>query len=188
LPGTELLQYSTAMRKATALLALALGCANLADHDGRVPGTELGTFHATASLGASTCGSGALGSADTWEFDVKLSREGSRLFWLNGAAPVEGNIAADGRTFGFETSVMVEVAPAQGRQPGCTVERADSAAGTLAVADDRVDGFDGKIEYAYSAANDSDCTGLIGVSGGFATLPCSLGYGMAAKLTKPAQR
>jgi hypothetical protein len=186
LPDAGLLQYSTVMRIATVLVLLALGCADMRNHDGRVPGEALGTFHVTAALEASSCGPGALGSADSWEFDVKLSRDGSRIFWLNGAAPVAGHVDPDGRTFGFETTVMVEVEPARAERPGCLVERVDRAAGTLEETGAEVTGFDGTLGYAYSTASDSDCSSLVGVTGGFAALPCSLSYGMAAQQTEPA--
>jgi len=172
------------MRNATVLVLLGLGCADMRGHDGRVPGEPLGTFHVTAALEASSCGPGALGSTPSWEFDVKLSRDGSRLFWLNGAAPVEGHV--DGQSFGFSTTVNVEVEPARTGRPGCLIERMDSAAGTLEVTKGQVTGFDGTLDYAYSATTGSDCSSLLGVSGGFAALPCSLGYAMAAEQTEPA--
>jgi hypothetical protein len=172
------------MRSATAVALLGLGCADMRGHDGRVPGEPLGTFHVTAALDASSCGPGALGSTPSWEFDVKLSRDGSRLFWLNGAAPVAGHLEPDGRSFGFETTVTVEVDTARADRPGCVVERVDRAAGTLDASGGEVIGFDGTLEYAYSAASDSDCSPLVGVTGGFAALPCSLGYAMAAEQTE----
>jgi hypothetical protein len=176
------------MRNATVLVVLAVGCADMRDHDARVPGEALGTFHVTAALEASSCGPGALGSTDSWEFDVKLSRDGSRLFWLNGAAPVAGHVDPDGRSFGFETTVTVEVQPARGKLPGCLVERVDRAAGTLEETEGEVTGFDGTLDYAYSTASESDCSSLVGVTGGFAALPCSLGYQMAAEQTEPEPR
>ena len=174
------------MRNATVLVLLGLGCADMRGHDGRVPGEPLGTFHVTAALEASSCGPGALGSTPSWEFDVKLSRDGSRLFWLNGAAPVAGHVDPDGRSFGFETTVTIEVEPARADRPGCLVERVDRAAGTLEATGSEVTGFEGTLEYAYSVASDADCSSLVGVKGGFAGLPCSLGYAMAATQTERA--
>jgi hypothetical protein len=186
LPGAGHPHYQAVMRIATVLVWLGLGCADMRNHDGRMPGEPLGTFHVSAALEASSCGPGALGSTSSWEFDVKLSRDGSRLFWLNGAAPVAGHLGPDGRSFGFETTVTVEVEPARADRPGCLVERSDRAAGALEVTEGEVAGFDGGLEYAYSTASGSDCSSLVGVSGGFAALPCSLGYAMAAKQSEPA--
>ncbi len=174
------------MRAAIALWLL-VGCADMRDHDGRVPGQALGTFHVAATLQASTCGSGALGSPDSWQFDVKLSRDGSRLFWLNGGAPVEGRIETDGMTFGFETAIQVELARDAGQNgAGCVVDRLDRAAGKLESRGSEVSAFAGTLRSAYSAQG--DCSALVGVNGGFSVLPCSLSYDIVGELTEGPQR
>ena len=69
-------------------LALALlagpwlaGCADMfGNKDAHQPGEPLGTYHVAAKRGANTCGDGALGNEEAWEFDVKLARGGAQIF------------------------------------------------------------------------------------------------------------
>ena len=42
-------------------------------------------------------------------------------------------------------------------------------------------GFEGRLRYGYQQAPESDCSPLLGVQGGFETLPCTLGYELDAK-------
>ena len=77
---------------ATWLLVVAVaacGCVapgeqELDDQDPHQPGDELGSFAITGKLGADDCGADALNAPQTWSFQVKLSREGTTLYWLNG--------------------------------------------------------------------------------------------------------
>jgi hypothetical protein len=161
------------------LLSLAAsGCGN--GNDPKVPGEPLGRFHVSAQIEESTCGPGALGSTDVWEFDVQLSRRDADLYWLNGEEAIPGRLASDGVSFAFDTRVAIQVAPPGKGGAGCTMFRSDQASGTLEPAGSEVVGFSGRMRFAYAQQPSSDCTPLVGVEGGFATLPCDMAYRLDA--------
>jgi hypothetical protein len=162
---------------ATALAA----CSDAPVGDPHAPGEQLGTFAVAASLAESTCGAGALGAPDRWQFEVRLSRSGSYLYWLNGREAIPGTIARDGASFSFDSLVRVEVEPAERGDAGCTLVRTDRATGKLALDDDGANGFDADLVYGYTAEAGSDCTSVIAVEGGFHRLPCEIGYRLEAE-------
>lgn len=178
---------------------LSFGCsAALAKGDGRAFGDDLGRFHVTAHMDSSTCGPQAMDAPDKWEFDVVLSKKAPSIYWNTGADAIEGTLANDGKTFAFTSESVVNVAasantasPAadpgglSGLDPatpsqrgGCTVVRDDDSAGALDDAD-AATAFDGTLEYRFAPQGSSDCSDLL-TQGGFATLPCSMKYDMAA--------
>ena len=174
------------MRAPAAVLALLLltgGCVDFGDQDAHVPGDELGQYHVAASLEASDCGENALSAPDEWEFDVRLSRDASDLFWLNGAEVIAGQIASDGTSFEFLAQVAVPIEAPQGNQPGCTVVREDHATGRLVGSGNEITGFSGTLRYGYQPDPESDCSPLVGAPGGFAALPCEMSYSMDATRT-----
>jgi len=168
------------MRRWTA--ALALGCAScgFGEGDAKVPGEPLGTFEVVAELDSSTCGSGALGSTDIWEFEVQLSKDLDQLFWLNGREVIPGKLARDGESFEFDTRVQVEVLEAKPGVLGCTLNRQDRASGQLGYRQETVTSFTGRLTFAYIPSSDSDCSPLMGVEGGFSALPCEMKYDLIA--------
>lgn len=155
------------------------GC--LADHDGRVPGDPLGSFAVTARLESSDCGEGAMGAPELWEFEVRLSREHSTLFWLNGQAPVEGKLDPSTGRFEIESTSRVEATPASRDGPGCVLLRHDRAVGTLLTSEGAVTGFTTELGYHYSVDVGRRCAEWIGVTGGFARLPCAQRYRAEAR-------
>jgi hypothetical protein len=167
------------------MLALLLlgGCGDFdSGKDAKIPGEPLGTFRVTGALEGSSCGPGALGSTELWEFEVALSRDGRDLYWLNGKEAIAGRLATDGVSFVFDTRVAVDaIAAGQGR-PGCKVIRSDSASGILAASPDRVHGFSARLRFGYSAQPGSDCSALIGSPEGFEALPCEMSYQLDGKL------
>lgn len=173
------------MRRLLALLVPSLcfaGC--LEGEDSRLPGDSLGTFRVVATLESSSCGPGALGSPELWEFDVQLSRESSVLYWLNGEEAVGGNIASDGRSFSIESTSIIDLAESRPGVLGCSIGRRDTATGTLDNETTDVPAFTGSLAYGYVPLGESDCSGAIGVEGGFAALPCEIRYTMTAKRTE----
>jgi hypothetical protein len=162
--------------------ALALtGCLEFGDEDAKVPGDPLGEYAVAAQLQHTDCGPEALGTPETWDFVVRLSRDGPDLFWLNGAEVIPGEIGPDGATFSFESEVAVQVEPAVGNQPGCSVLRTDCAEGTLVTTGPDVVGFSGQLSYGYAPLGESDCTPFLGAPGGFAALPCQMAYSLRAE-------
>jgi hypothetical protein len=150
------------------------------DQDPHQPGEVLGFFAVNGKLGDDTCGADSLSAPAQWDFEVKLSREGSTLYWLNGREAIVGDIDSSGR-FGFETHLDLLLAPKHGAAKGCTVVRSDSASGTLKSSAS----LSGELTYAYAATSDSDCSELITGSGNGGNangvplaLPCSLSYAL----------
>ncbi|MGE0324691.1 MAG: hypothetical protein AB7K71_01085 [Polyangiaceae bacterium] len=168
------------------LLSGSAGC-DFGEGDATIPGEDLGTFHIVARLQDSSCGPGALGSEDVWEFDVQMSREDNAIYWLNGEEPVDGSLASDGLTFSFDSTAQVQLIEPSPGAPGCAVVRTDRASGALDSSDE-VLGFSGKLSYGFVPGAGSDCTEAIGVEGGFYTLPCEITYQMTASRTEaPAE-
>lgn len=167
---------------ALCVCLLVAGCGD-GGHGG-IPGEELGTYGVVASMASSSCGEGALGATDPWQFEVRLSRADRELFWLNGREAIAGRLAADGVTFSFETGVEVEALPESRGQKACIVSRGDRAEGVLSAAGDEVLAFSGSLEFRYAALEGSDCSPLLGVAGGFETLPCSMAYALEGSRTR----
>ena len=158
---------------------VAPGEQELDDQDPHQPGDELGSFAMTGKLGADDCGADALNAPQTWSFQVKLSRKGSTLYWLNGREAIVGDIDKSGH-FAFETHLDVPLAAKHGAAKGCTIVRRDLASGTLASSSDALTG---KLTYAYVAASDSDCSEFItGTNGSPVALPCSMTYALTGAL------
>jgi hypothetical protein len=149
----------------------------LDDQDPHQPGEALGAFSVTGKLGDDTCGADSLAAPSKWVFDVKLSREGSTLYWLNGREAITGDIDSHGR-FGFDTHIDLPMSAQHGAYKGCTVVRTDSASGTLASKS-----FTGALSYSYAQSPGSDCSALPLGSGGLPlALPCSLTYALSGDL------
>jgi hypothetical protein len=148
--------------------------------DAKIPGELLGDYQVSAELENSTCGQGALGSQEHWAFNVRLSHQGPDLYWLNGREAISGSISADGTSFGFDTRLKVQATPARQGRLGCVIWRSDLASGKFVGRGSDVSGFSGNIKFTYTPEGNSDCTPLIGVSDGFAGLPCEMSYSMRA--------
>ena len=144
--------------------------------DAKIPGELLGDYDVQAQLQESSCGEGALGSSDTWEFDVRLSRQGSAVYWLNGQEAISGGIAADGVSFTINTTVKVPMRAAAKGRLACNMWRSDLTSGKFLGQGTDIPGFSGTLQFAYAPEANSDCTDLIGVEGGFAGLPCEMSY------------
>jgi hypothetical protein len=151
--------------------------------DAHEPGAALGTYHLTGTLVSDTCKAAVLGVTSDWQFDVKLSREGDTLYWLNGQEAIPGTIASDGKTFDFESGVAVTLQTAQGAELGCVVDRSDAANGKLSSSSTDVSKFSVHMSFAYSQESGTQCAGFVGVEGGFAGLPCAVSYALSAERT-----
>jgi hypothetical protein len=169
------------------LLVPALGLTacdqNMEDDDG-LPGTSLGTYQVHAALQESTCGPGAFGAPDAWDFEVKLSRDDSVLYWNNGSELVEGKMADDGVAFSFSDQLTIPVTDKKGAQLGCVMLRQDTATGTLSAdKPEDVTGFSGVLGYGYDQQVGSDCSELLQQAGA-TTVPCTIRYGLSATRTE----
>ena len=158
----------------------ALGCVQPGEQaednqDPHQPGEALGLFSVTGNLGDDTCGADSLNAPAKWSFQVKLSREGTTLYWLNGKEAIVGDIDESG-SFAFETHLDLPLAEKRGAAKGCTIVRNDSANGALRASESE---FKGTLSYAYAATADSDCGEFSsGTSGLPLALPCSMTYAL----------
>lgn len=161
-----------------ALPCLALlGCLDFGKvDDAKAPGEMLGTYQVTGKLASSTCGDGALGAGQIWNFQVKLTRFANNIYWLNGQETLSGDIANDRRTFSIESGVKVTISEAGRGRPGCAVMRRDDAEGKLSDSGDDVESFEGSLTFSYEATSGSDCSDWVGSEGAVDNLPCSLRY------------
>lgn len=152
--------------------------ADEAEHDGKVPGTLLGTLAVTGRITRDQCQADLLGAPDPWRFEVRLSRFQGDLYWLNGREAIVGELDEKAETFYFSTRVDVPLTPEARGAPGCVVSRVDHAEGTLKLHADgeSVHGLSGSLEFVYDTKPGRECYEIIGVPGGFGTLPCALSY------------
>ena len=153
------------------------GCMELGQQteqqDPKAPGEVLGFFAVDGTLQDDSCGAESLNAPEKWSFDLKLSRDGSTLYWLNGREGIVGDIDDSG-AFSFETHLDTVLAQRRGAAKGCTIVRRDLASGSL-----KGSALSGKLTYAYAQTKDSDCSEFAtGVDGAPLTLPCSLSYSL----------
>lgn len=162
------------MRRIFALPLFALGAVACLAHE---PGTSLGTYAVTGTLGGQTCGA-SMQAIDPWTFDVRLSRSGSTLFWLQDSSPaLSGTIDPKGNV-SITTSEIFTPTESDGGGPYCGVVRSDTFTAALGTAADPAN-FTGTIAYHYTLDDGSDCGGLL--AGQFDTLPCDVSYTLTAK-------
>lgn len=148
------------------------------------PGAKLGTFHVSAKLTHTSCGP----TPNPWEFDVRLNHDGSTLYWIQGGAPIQGQVDTTARTQ-LEAEVVQEVraADAKAKREACSIARTDVLALTLADAEAKptsdpalMQSFSGSLVYTFAPVSGSDCSDQTTVSGGdFDALPCEVHYDLA---------
>ncbi len=154
---------------------MQVGEGALDDQDPKAPGEVLGFFAVDGKLAGDSCGAESLAAPSNWSFEVKLSRSGSALYWLNGREAIVGEIDARG-AFAFTTLLELPLAAPRGAYKGCTILRRDSAAGSLAASQAALSA---KLTYAYSQKDGSDCSELVtGTDGMPEALPCQLSYAL----------
>ncbi len=152
--------------------------------DAHEPGDRLGTYHLSGKLVNDSCQAAVLGVTNDWAFDVKLSRDGSTLYWINGEEAIPGTIQSDGKRFGFSSGVEVMLQAPKGSAPGCVILRGDNASGVLSSKTSDVESLDVDLDFTYSVKSGTQCAGYVGVQDGFAGLPCKVTYAMSGKRTK----
>lgn len=156
------------------------GGADAEPQDPKAPGKLIGFFGLSGRLQDDTCGAENLGAPDDWSFQVKLSRRGDALYWLNGKEGIVGHIDADG-SFSFETRIDTKLTERRGAAKACTIVRRDLASGEL---EEDKGALSMKLAYAYDQTADSACEELIvGNYGVPQALPCRMTYSLSgAKL------
>lgn len=143
--------------------------------DPKAPGDVLGFFSVQGKLGDDSCGAESLSAPAKWSFEVKLSRDGNTLYWLNGREGIVGDIDKSG-AFSFDTHIDLPFAARRGAAKGCTIVRRDLARGTL---NESQTVLSASLTYAYEATKDSDCSEFTtGTAGMPEALPCKLVYSL----------
>jgi hypothetical protein len=149
------------------------------EKDATIHGTMLGTYQVQGSLKDNNCGAQAFGSTDKWDFTVKLSRDGNKLYWYNGEESIEGDVGSDGQSFSFSYTVTGKMSDPVKNKAGCTMTRTDSLVGTLSGSGTDISGFRGTMTYEFGQTSDSDCTAAA-VAEGATALPCGMHYSLVA--------
>jgi hypothetical protein len=169
---------------ASALGMLAAACTG---KDPYSPGNKLGTFRVTAKLTYSTCGP----TPDPWEFDVRLNHDRSRLYWIQGGAPVQGDVSPIAKAqLESETTHDVRPADARRKTAACAITRRDvldvtllDATSTPTADPAATESFTGVLTYAFLPTEGSDCGDQLTSTGGdFDALPCEVHYEVAGTL------
>ncbi len=166
---------------ALASLSLVACLDQPADPDG--PGELIGMFKVAAKLDTNTCGAGALDAPITWDFNIRLSRDGEFIYWDKNGEVVTGQLSADKRTFSFDTTVALNMRDANSDPflPPCTVERRDRSDGQIAEGDAS---FSGTLSYDFTPTVGSDCADLVfGEAPVFIAIPCAMTYKLTATRT-----
>ena len=152
--------------------------------DAHRPGDPLGTYHLTAKQTANSCGDQALGAPAEWQFDVKLSMGEGSLFWNSGGQIISGPVSETG-AFQIDTDVLEDMRTANDHgKPPCSIDRHDTAKGTLALTEGAAASAKGTLTYAFDPTEASSCGDLVtGDAPLFAKLPCSMTYAFSAART-----
>jgi len=162
---------------------MVVGTGGCTGKDPYNPGDSLGTFGVEATRLTASCGD-AQTPPDPWRFDVRLSHDGRRLYWLQGGAPVAGSLDAnDHTTMHSEDGRTLREATKSPARAACAVRRTDDLETTLenrAPAGSSsldVRAFSGKLTYRFTIVEGSDCTDVV-EAGTFATLPCEVSFAL----------
>ena len=171
-------------------IATIVGGSGCSGHDPYRPGEPVGVFHVTSTLVSTTCGP----TPDPWEFDVKLRHDATTLFWVQGDAPISGQLDRTARAV-MKTSVVSTVRPADAKTKtaACMMARSDlvdlvlapATAPVMTTADvSAATSFKGTLSYEFNVVEGASCEDQLTESGGdFAKLPCSVSYGISATRT-----
>lgn len=142
--------------------------------------SEADTFDVTATLSDTTCGTGALDAEETWEFQIKMQRDGDALVIedIENAIQMEGSI--EDEEFTLSTSDTFVVTEGTSDSAGCSVHRRDQYTGEIESVGNEISRVEGEILYTFSQATGYDCEVLVGATNGFDDLPCKIEYTFVA--------
>jgi hypothetical protein len=161
---------------ACGMAAMTMSCGQTS----ALPGTALGTYNVTGTLGTNTCGS-SLNAPNPWSFTAQASEDGTTFYW----EPSTGTELSS--TMASSTSVSitsVETANVDTTEAGvegpCDMTSTTAISLTLS-ADSPPSSLKGTITYTFAAAtgasSTTDCTDQLASSGGlYETLPCTTTY------------
>ena len=176
------------------LTIAALASAGCSGKDPYRPGDSIGVFHVTGKLIATSCGA----TPDPWAFDVRLRHDATTLFWVQGDAPVSGQLDATAKAT-LTSSATLTPRAATANVAGCTMARTDTVELVLAPLTSPVTvtaatevtaatSFTGSLKYHFAATDGSLCDDQLSDNGGqYAALPCDVQYELAAARTGDAK-
>lgn len=161
-------------------IAAICGGSGCSGKDPYRPGESIGVFHVTGKLVSTTCGQ----TPNPWEFDVRLRHERNTLYWVQGDAPISGQVDPTARAVLKSSAVQtMRAADPRSQMAACAMARADVLslvlAPVVAPATDLqpVTSFKGTLTYHFDATVGSECEDQLVASGGdFTTLPCDVHY------------
>jgi len=139
--------------------------------------TDGAIFRVQATLSKSTCGSGAVDASDSWNFKVRLHKDGSTLTWedVDSGMSTQGVIGSD--SFSVSAGSKYEVTASTEGSVGCSVRRHDNYSGSVSYdKSGDISKLDGVISFNYTLSTGYNCDALIGTANGFEDLPCEVDY------------
>ncbi|HEY5958221.1 MAG TPA: hypothetical protein VIV60_16770 [Polyangiaceae bacterium] len=154
-------------KRLSVIGVLVLGC-HTASESGEL-------FDVKSTFVSSSCGA-AVDIDDGETFQVRLTYADDSLTWyeLDTGETTQGSISDNAFTLAEVTGYQMTAAT--GYDPGCAVRRHDAYSGTFTKTAERVSRFAATVVSNYSEASGYTCDSLIGVSGGFTDLPCTVNY------------
>jgi len=165
---------------ACALAAATMSCGPTST----LPGTALGTYNVTGTLGTNTCGS-SLGAPSPWNFTVQMSEDGTTFYWDPSTGTELSSTMASTTKVSIASTATANVDSTDAGVEGpCDLSSSTSINLTLA-ADSPPSSFSGSIVYTFAAStgasSTTDCTDQLAASGGpYTTLPCTASYTITA--------
>jgi hypothetical protein len=168
-----------------AMAALAFSC----DPVSPLPGTTLGTYNVTGTLGANTCGSG-IGAPSPWTFTVQMSQDGTTLYWDPSVGSELSSTMTSSTVVDITSTVTSNVdATEAGVEGPCDLTQATAINLTFGASSPPAppSSFNGSITYTFSTnttvSTTSDCTDQLSASGGsYDTLPCTATYSIVGTM------
>jgi len=200
LPRFTDVRAAVSLALAVAAIAGVSGCGK----DSTRPGESIGAFGVSAKLVSSTCGA----TPDPWKFDVRLRYEQNTLYWVQGDAPISGQVDTDAHTNLKSSDVReMRAADARAQTAACNMSRDDvldlvlapmaptttttygstpPAAAPTQLAG--VTSFKGTLTYHFAATEGSSCEDQLSDLGGdFAAIPCDVKYELEGTRTGDAK-
>lgn len=146
----------------------------------------IGVYDVVVSLESSDCGQGTVTLPASFDFETTLKEdeEQTSIFWDSGAGPKEGVRKANGRSFTFDSSFVVDMRSPETDDdwlPPCRIRRVDGVDGTFDDGRERAS-FTGTMSFRYEQTEGSDCSDIIGEPAYWGTeavlgkLPCEAVY------------
>jgi hypothetical protein len=163
---------------AGAVAAAATSCAATS----ALPGTSIGTYNVTGTLGTNTCGSG-LGAPSPWTFTTQMSEDGTTLYWeMSGGSELSSTMSSATQV-DITSADSANVDGTDAGVPGPCDLQSTTVLDLALATSSPPSSFKGTLSYTFTAATGvssaTDCTDQLSASGGlYDTLPCTISYSL----------